>query len=176
VFKTEDLELRHNGELADTLGNLVNRITSFSLKHCGPRVPLFEKDAITDTDRAFEAALHTTFEEATRHLENHSFKGALEQIMEFARTCNRYVDEKAPWTTRKTDMETTKVTLAYALRAIHGLGVMLMPFIPTAAGKIVEAFGRKVEEISWKDAVEFEVVDSPLSQPPILFKKIVRGE
>jgi methionyl-tRNA synthetase len=171
VFRLDDLDARRSAELADTLGNLVNRITSFTLKHCGATVPQFNPERVTAVDNSFADALSATFEAVTKELEDHSFKGALESVMEFARTCNRYVDEKAPWTTRKSDMETTVVSLTYALRAIHGLGVMLMPFIPNAAAKIVSAFGRTAEEVQWQDAVGFGVVGRPLSQPPILFQK-----
>ena len=172
VYKPDDLEHRHNGELADTLGNLVNRITSFSLKHAGQLVPGYLADKVTETDRAFEEKLHQAFQEVTSELEAHSFKASLERVMEFARDCNKYVDEKAPWSSRKTDMEATKVTLAYVLRAIHGLGIMLLPFIPIAAGKIVAAFGRNVNDVSWSDVTEKQIEGLPLSQPPILFQKI----
>jgi methionyl-tRNA synthetase len=92
--------------------------------------------------------------------------------MEFARECNRYVDEKAPWSTRKTDMELTKVTLAVSLRAIHALGVMLAPFIPNASAKILAGFNRHLDSTTWQDAVELSLEGAPLSQPPILFQKI----
>ena len=69
-------------------------------------------------------------------------------------------------------MEATKVTLACVLRAIHGLGVMLLPFIPNAAAKIVSAFGREPSQARWVDAVEARLGGAPLSQPPILFQKI----
>jgi methionyl-tRNA synthetase len=172
VYKPDDLERRHNSELADTLGNFVNRITSFTLKYCGPQVPELERSRMTERDLAFEESIRATFEEATAQLEGCSFKGALERIMEFARECNRYVDEKAPWSTRKTDMDTTRVTLACSLRAIHALGVMLMPFLPGAAPKILSAFGREAQHVSWRDAVDFSIDSKPLSQPPILFQKI----
>jgi methionyl-tRNA synthetase len=73
-------------------------------------------------------------------------------------------------------MDTTVATLAYALRAIHGLGVMLLPFIPTAAGKILSAFGRSVEDVRWNDAVSFSLAGISLQQPPILFQKADRKE
>jgi methionyl-tRNA synthetase len=172
VYKPDDLERRHNSELADTLGNFVNRITSFTLKYCGPQVPELERSRMTERDVAFEESLRVTFEQVTAELEGCSFKGALERIMEFARECNRYVDEKAPWSTRKSDMDTTRVTLACSLRAIHALGVMLMPFLPGAAPKILAGFGRRAEDVSWSDAVSFSIDSQPLSQPPILFQKI----
>jgi methionyl-tRNA synthetase len=174
VFRLDDFDTRRNAELADTLGNFVNRITSFTLKHCGATVPDCNPEKVTAVDKAFDDALSETYEAVTQQLEDHSFKAALESVMEFARSCNRYVDEKAPWATRKTDMETTVVSLTYALRAIHGLGVMLMPFIPNAAGKIVSAFGRKPDEVKWQDVVGFRVIGCPLSQPPILFQKTVQ--
>jgi methionyl-tRNA synthetase len=172
VFKRDDMEFRHNGELADTLGNFVNRITSFSLKHCGQQVPEYDPALMTEVDRHLEHCLQETFQRASDELESYSFKAALEVVMEFARECNRYVDQKAPWTTRKTDMEATKVTLAICLKAIHGLGVMLAPFIPNASGKILAAFGRSMSDVSWTDAVAFRIQGQPLSQPPILFQKI----
>jgi methionyl-tRNA synthetase len=172
VFRPDDLEARHNSELADTLGNLVNRITSFSLKYCGDTVPEYDVSLETDVDRALEQALRDTFSKASAELEDYSLKAALEVIMEFSRACNRYVDEKAPWSTRKTDMEVTKVTLAVCLRAIHALGVMLSPFIPFASAKIVAAFGRAADDVQWSDAVEYQVRGRPLSQPPILFQKL----
>jgi methionyl-tRNA synthetase len=96
VYKPDDLERRHNAELADTLGNFVNRITSFTLKHCGPEVPNLERNKMTERDLAFEQNMRITFDAVTAELEGCSFKAALERIMEFARECNRYIDEKAP--------------------------------------------------------------------------------
>lgn len=171
VYKPDDLERRHNSELADTLGNFVNRITSFTLKHCGSQVPELDRSRMGERDSAFEQSLQETFKQATAQLESCSFKGALESIMEFARECNRYVDEKAPWTSRKTDIEATKVTLTCSLRAIHALGVLLMPFLPGTASKILEAFGRRMSDVRWSDVVDFRVESQPLSQPPILFQK-----
>jgi methionyl-tRNA synthetase len=172
VFKPDDFEARHNSELADTLGNLVNRITAFTLKYCGTAVPEFDAALQSDVDRALERNLEATFQRVTEELERYSLKAALEAIMEFARSCNRYVDEKAPWSTRKTDMEVTKLTLSYSLRAIHALAVMLAPFIPFTSAKILAAFGRSMEATEWNDAIAFDVQGCPLSQPPILFQKL----
>jgi methionyl-tRNA synthetase len=172
VFKPDDLEARHNSDLADTLGNLVNRITSFTLKYCGPSVPEYNTALENDTDRMLERNLEATFQKVTDELESYSLKAALEAVMEFARSCNRYVDEKAPWSTRKTDMEVTKVTLAYSLRAIHALGVMLAPFIPFSSAKILAAFGRDLRQVEWNDAIAFDLKGCPLAQPEILFQKL----
>lgn len=176
VYNPEDLYQRFNTDLADTVGNLVNRITSFTIKHSGPAVPSFKKECVVAADEKLIAVLNETHEHVTRSLEERSFKGALEGVIEFARHCNRYVDEKAPWSTRKTDMDTTVATLAHALRAIHGLGVMLLPFIPTAAEKILSAFGRQVGDVRWHDAVGFSLEGVSLQQPPILFQKTERKE
>ena len=175
VYKPEDFVLRHNGELADTLGNLVNRITSFTIKHCGATVPAFEQEKVSSVDTDFVQALTDAYNDATAELEASNFKGYVERVMEFARSCNRYVDEKAPWTMRKTDLEGTKVTLTYALRAIHALGIMLSPVMPGVGEKILAAFSRDLKVVSWSDAIHFDVVGAPLSQPAILFQKIVQA-
>lgn len=176
VFKADDMALRHNGELADTLGNLVNRIVSFTIKFFGDKVPEFDASLISDVDHRFLELLNETFKGATLELERYSFKSALEIIMEFARGSNRYVDEKAPWRTRKTDLEATKVTLGLSLKAIYALGVLLSPFIPFAAGKILRAFAGSSEGVSWADAVGRELSGVGLTQPAILFEKVGVGE
>jgi len=171
VYKPEDFEARYNGELADTLGNLVNRVVAFSLKYFGNNMPTCDEARVTDRDERLIASLQSTFDRTTSELEQFSSKSALECIMEFARECNRYLDEKAPWTMRKTDSDGTQVTLYFALRAIHGLGIMLLPFMPSTANKILGVFGRSASEARWQDTVGFDLRGFELTQPEILFQK-----
>ncbi len=172
VYKPDDLIQRNNSELANILGNFVHRIASFTQKYAGPQIPARPEDKITEADRAFAQSFEKTFNSVTECLERFSFRSALEQLMEFCRTCNRYVDEKAPWVTRKTDMEATNVTLAYALDAIHFLAVTLMPFMPFTAEKIARMLDLDPEQLRWEDALRPRPAGSPLNQPEILFSKI----
>ncbi|MEZ4752319.1 MAG: class I tRNA ligase family protein, partial [Bdellovibrionota bacterium] len=170
VYKPEDLQLRNNTDLANTLGNFVNRVLSFTLKHVGNEVPSVDADKITDADKSFMLRFEATQLAVTGQISSFNFKNALELIMEFARECNRYVDEKAPWVTKKTDMETTKVTLSCGLNAIKLLGTLLGPFLPFAAEKINSALS--IERPEWKDAARPLEPGTKLQSPGILFSKM----
>ncbi len=172
VYNPEDLKQKHNSDLANTLGNFVNRVVSFSLKHAGETVPAFDAGKLDDLDRQFSSALQKTYTEVTADLENYAFKGALEKIMEFARECNRYIDAQAPWVTRKTDLPKTIATLAQALNAIKFLGVVLLPFIPTSAGKILDIFQIDPKTVTWQSAPEALPAGQAMNKPEILFAKI----
>jgi methionyl-tRNA synthetase len=170
AYNPEDLRQRHNSDLGNTLGNFVNRIISFTLKYCGPEVPEIVEGAVSEVDRDFAAETEKVVSDVDALLAEYSFKTALERIMEFARDCNKYVDTKEPWQTRKTDMEVTKVSLRYALNAIHTLSVVLSPYLPETVKKMQAAFGK--EQLLWKDALIFPEAGAALSKPEILFEKI----
>lgn len=171
VYKPEDLIQRNNVDLANTLGNFVNRVVSFTQKYVGPHVPEYPREKATDADAAFRALIASTHAKVTDELERFSTRGALEAIMDFARECNKYVDTKAPWVTRKTDMEMTRVTLAHGLHAIRYLAVALSPFLPGAAAKIRRMLALPEESLSWADATSAPPPRSPLGPPEILFQK-----
>jgi methionyl-tRNA synthetase len=92
--------------------------------------------------------------------------------MEFARECNRYVDERAPWKTRKTDLERTISTITHSLWAIKALGVMLSPFMPTTGDKILNMLSINTQQTTWDSALEPLIAGSLIEEPQILFTKI----
>ncbi len=172
VYKPEDLIQRNNSELANILGNFVHRLVSFTHKYTGPKVPEFPAAKVTDIDRAFEQAMRSNHERVTAALDDFSFRAAMEAVMDFCREANKYLDVKAPWTTRKSDMETTQVTLAYGLRAVQYLAVVLAPFLPSTAAKIAKTMCFNTENLRWQDALRDLPAGSPLEKPEILFTKI----
>ena len=176
VFNPEDLVQRHNADLANNLGNFVNRIVSFTHKYCSPAVPECPSEKLTAVDQAFLASIQKTHTEVTKLMEEFSFKSALDTIMEFSRSCNRYVDEKAPWNTRKIDMPATGVTLATALNAIKLLTVTLAPFMPFTAKKMAAQLGLELSQLNWEAAIEPLKAGTPLGKPEILFVKIDKPE
>ncbi len=172
VYKPDDLAARNNGELGNVIGNFVNRIISFTRKYCGPAVPEFAADKVIERDRTFEKEMAFAHQEITGMIERFNFKAALERVMEFGRECNRYIDEKAPWTTRKTDMETTKVSLVYGLNAVKFLGAVLSPFMPFSSEKIAKMLSLESDAVKWSDALVPLDAGHPLAEPEILFPRI----
>ncbi|MCB0332950.1 MAG: methionine--tRNA ligase [Bdellovibrionales bacterium] len=172
IFKPDDLVQRNNTDLANVIGNFVNRILSFTKKHVGDTSPQINEQKLEDTDREFRALRKSTHGTVTELLEGAQTKGALEAIMEYARACNKYVDDMAPWATRKTDMARTELTLAVAIEAIAFLGVMLNPFLPFASEKLLRMLSISVDALSWDDALKGHELGITLGETEILFSKM----
>ncbi len=171
TYKPEDLIQRHNTDLANVLGNFVNRIMSFTHKNVGAFVPEYPLEKITEIDKAFMDNLDNTRRFVERSIENYEFKAALKGIMDFCRDGNKYLDDKAPWVTKKTDMETTCVTLAHGIYAIHFLTIGLYSFLPASAVKMAGFLGLREEDIKWD--MPLIKPGTPINKPEILFNKIV---
>lgn len=172
VYKPEDLLLRKDTDLANTYGNFIHRVLSFTHKYVGPKVPQYSAKDFTTVDIEFRKKIVETHESMDKHLENFSFKSALEVLMDFARDCNKYIDEKQPWVSRKTDMAGTQVTLGLGLEAIKFLAIVSAPFLPFSAKKLQTVLG--LSSVRWADAVKALSPDHPLGQPQVLFQKSER--
>lgn len=136
-FSRKALVQRVNSELSNKLGNLVQRVLSLIMKNCSGVLPtpgsLAEKD---------ENLLNHSYDVITqiRPLiqEDQSIHKVLQLIWDIIDDANKYIDESAPWSLKKTDfprMETVLYTLAETIRCI---GILIQPFMPNAAGKILE--------------------------------------
>lgn len=170
AYKSDDLIERHNGELANILGNFVNRVLTFSRKFVGETVPEYKIEHVTEKDTVFLEDLQRSREIVGRKFSDFEFKNGLLEIFEFARRSNKYLDDKAPWTTRKTDMEATKVTLAYGFFAIHYMAIALYPILPFTAEKIFRMLNINRQDVTWK--MDLIQPGQLINTPEILFEKI----
>jgi methionyl-tRNA synthetase len=175
VFNPEDLIQRYNSELANVLGNFVNRVISFTYKNIAPAVPAPHPASYDQFDQEFAALRPTVAARVGEHLERCEFRAALEAVMEFARACNKYIDDKKPWATRKTNLEVTGTTLFEGLQAIALLGVLLMPFLPETGSKILAMLSIDPASVRWDDGVRGVPVGQTLKEPVILFAKIEKA-
>ena len=138
-FFWEDFQTRNNSELADTLGNFLNRGFKFAEKYFDATVPeLGEPDA---DDAQILAEAVAARDEVAERMDAFRLKAALERIMDFARACNVYIDRAAPWKTRKTDPDRTARTIRVCLELNAALGGLMRPFLPFTADAVAQSFG-----------------------------------
>ncbi len=127
---------RYNSDLANTLGNLVNRTIAMSNKYFGGEVVPCPSTEAVDKELA-EACLQTVrnVDELMKELR---VADALEAIMALARRSNKYIDETAPWALAKDEAQTDRLSavLYHLLESIRFIGVLLSPFLPETADKI----------------------------------------
>ncbi len=158
----------NNNELVATFGNLVNRIQSLIKNNFDNVVPNFEK--IDDKDNEMISEIKRSFESTGNFLEKRQFRNSLKDIMNLAKLGNRYIDQKEPWASIKSDKQIAANTLWVGANLISNLGVLISPFLPKTSLKISSMFnfGNVIPEWKYREAKSGIKIDniSPL------FKKI----
>ena len=142
----------NNNELVATFGNLVNRIQSLIKNNFDNVVPNFEK--IDDKDNEMISEIKRSFESTGNFLEKRQFRNSLKEIMNLAKLGNRYIDQKEPWATIKSDKQIAANTLWVGANLISNLGVLISPFLPKTSLKISSMFnfGNVIPEWKYREA------------------------
>jgi methionyl-tRNA synthetase len=142
----------NNNELVATFGNLVNRIQSLIKNNFDNVVPNFEK--IDDKDNEMISEIKRSFEFTGNFLEKRQFRNSLKEIMNLAKLGNRYIDQKEPWASIKSDKQIAANTLWVGANLISNLGVLISPFLPKTSLKISSMFnfGNVIPEWKYREA------------------------
>ncbi|MBX3735423.1 MAG: methionine--tRNA ligase [Candidatus Didemnitutus sp.] len=137
-FSQEQFLVRYNSELANSLGNLVNRTLNMTTRFAAGVVPTFE--VTEDPERELQALWPKTRDEFLTLCDGFQFHIALERAMQFITATNAYIEKRAPWKLAKdpspaaqAQLRTTLATIAEALRLGSAL---LWPVMPSAVDKI----------------------------------------
>jgi methionyl-tRNA synthetase len=148
-FSWREFVRRNNDELVATYGNLVHRVLTFTSRHFDGRVP---------TPQELDSSSQTLLEKAKATvgavdslLYNCHFRDAIRAAMSLAQETNRYLDEKSPWKTLKTDREACATALFVSLSAIANLKTLFYPFLPFSSEKLHQLLGFKgtVKDEGW---------------------------
>ncbi|MEU9874879.1 methionine--tRNA ligase [Streptomyces phaeochromogenes] len=174
-FTWEHFTSTVNKDLADTLGNFVNRVLSFSKKRFGEEVPAGAEAGAPETKLGEEiAALLSEYETQMEALQFRKAAAALRALWSAG---NSYLEEKAPWLEIKTNPDGAALTLRVAMNLIHLYSVISEPFIPASSKAMRSAFALPDDTATWVTAAEakslaFLPAGTPFTVPPVLFAKI----
>lgn len=143
-FSWEKFEDRYAADLANDLGNLVNRVIAMIGRYCGGRVP--EASSVDGIDKEIAEMASRTVKNVGSAIDEFRLSAALVEIWGFVGRCNRYVEETSPWKVHKEGpperLEAILYVLAEAVRIIGGL---VLPFMPQTAERIYEQLGLQAE-------------------------------
>ncbi len=148
VFSEDALVSMYNSDLANDLGNLLNRSLTMVDKYFEGIVPSVDEDK-TDSDqkvrsKKIESAVCVLIPAVKEYIENSSLrlKEALEQIMGVVGVANKYIEESAPWEySKKNDTESIKMIIVDILEALRVVAITIAPFMPETSGKIWKQLG-----------------------------------
>ncbi|MHC5262408.1 methionine--tRNA ligase [Streptomyces sp. UC4497] len=174
-FTWEHFTATVNKDLADTLGNFVNRVLSFSRKRFGDDVPAGGEPGEAETKLGQE--ISTLLAEYENQMEALQFRKAAAALRALWSAGNSYLEEKAPWLEIKTDKDAAALTLRTAMNLIHLYSVVSAPFIPSSAAAMRAAFALPGDDATWvtpEEATSLTTVPAgtPFTVPPVLFAKI----
>jgi methionyl-tRNA synthetase len=164
-----------NKDLADVLGNFVNRVTKFTVSRFDGKVP--GEGAYGDEEKALIAELDKRVAQYGAYLEDLEFRKALSELRAIWVAGNEYLTKAAPWTHVKTDRIKAAVGVRMGLNLVHLFAHLSWPVIPSAAQKIHAAIMPAPEIIPWPAEPMAAFLDQleagqPITPPEVLFAKI----
>ncbi|MCW4020865.1 MAG: methionine--tRNA ligase [Candidatus Bathyarchaeota archaeon] len=162
-----------NSDLNDTLGNFAHRALTFINNYFNSKVP--EPKDLSELDKQALHSIKTAFEKADNALKEFQLQAAIREVLELSREGNRYLNEKKPWKTVKTDPRATANTLHVASQIVKALAVLLEPFVPFTAKKLCSSLNLP-REILWEDALKPLPAGHKIKEAKPLFHKIKASE
>ena len=132
---------KYNSDLANTIGNLVNRTVSMANKYFGGELPAAMVENELDQDLA-NTALQTA-EAVKGYMDQYHTADALGKILALAQRSNKYIDETTPWALAKDEAQLPRLrtVLANLIEAIRYIAVLSEPFMPDTAAAIMDQIG-----------------------------------
>lgn len=169
-FTWKDFQTRNNSELVAIFGNFVNRTMVLTHKYFGGKVPA--KGELTDYDKQTIEEISLYPEKIGRSIEQYRFREALNELMNLARTGNKYLTENEPWKTIKTDEARTATVLNISLQICANLAVLSSPFMPMTAEKLAKMLN--MQPVAWFEAGNVDLLSesTEINAPELLFEQI----
>jgi methionyl-tRNA synthetase len=175
-FAKSSLVSRNNSELSNKIGNLLQRTSSFAFKYCDKKIPAVTQEYI---DEAYSSSpllskILLVHSQNLEFMQNFQINKVLDNIIHVTEQANIYMDKEAPWALKTTDPEKMQKTLYSLLEVLRYIGIMLQPFVPSSAGKMLDQLGVPGHERNFANLTrEFALsASAPISQPVPIFPRL----
>jgi methionyl-tRNA synthetase len=153
-------------------------------KLCGGKVPKLHEDILDDKDRTLIDDIRKAKEKIESLLEEFKFRDALFEVIDLSRKGNKYMQEKEPWIVAKKLQENPDAQksidncLHLCLQLTANLAILINPFLPTTAQKMIGMMKVVDKMLDWNNAGKIKLlsVGYSLREPQLLFRKIEDAE
>ena len=156
VFSPESFVERTNFDLANDLGNLLNRTVSMMNKYFDGVIPTENLQA-TEFDAALKAHAEDVRAKYEESMEKMQFSVVLAELWSLVSRTNKYIDETSPWVLAKDEADKPKLAavMANLAESLRHIAVMLQPFMTTAPKQIAEQLGLSDGLLAWDSISTF---------------------
>jgi methionyl-tRNA synthetase len=170
-FSLKDFQARINNELADIVGNFVNRTLAFTARSFGGIVP--QRAELNERDRSMLSLLERAPSVIGDLYETYRFREAVAETVAVARAANKYFNDSEPWKTVKTDRSGCGTTISISLQTVRALSILLRPVIPMISAEMARQLGDPSDAVVWDRAgIDPVPPGRALPKPEILVNKI----
>lgn len=163
---------RYNSDLANTLGNLVNRTIAMTNKYFNGVVPAPNcPDAL---DEELKACAMNAVCDVDKFINSYHMADAVEAVMNLAKRCNKYIDETAPWALAKDESRKDRLgTVLYnLLEGIRYIAVLVSPFMPDTSKAILDQMSCDVADYDSLESFGAYKAGTTVKTPTPLFARI----
>lgn len=175
-FAWKEFQTRNNSELADILGNLVNRSLSFIERQFDGKVPPAE--VLSGQDQALLKGIVESAEKIGKSLDEFQVRRATGEFMDLARAGNKYFNDSAPWSSLKTDRARCAASLNTTVQLEAALAVLMSPFLPFSGERLWRMLNMpgSLGDQRWHSLAGLRLpAGHSLGEREILFNKIEDG-
>lgn len=158
-----------NAQLVNILGNLLNRSVSMTNKYFNGTVS--ENDASTEFDTELITMRENLEKTITSYMDDYKVSDALDEIFNFLRRCNKYIDETSPWALAKDESKKDELenVLWQLLESLRVVGILIKPFMVDTADAIVNQIG--ATELGFESLQTHQNTFTVKKEPKILFER-----
>jgi len=166
TFSEKSFITRFNGDLANDLGNLLNRTLTMVEKYFKGAVP--KKAQMQDADKELEQELANVPVQLNKFIPELNFNQALASIWKVVKKANKYIEDSAPWQLSK-DNETERLEAVFyvLLKVLSHSVFFLYPFMPDASMEIARQLGMDISE----EEITFSNLKDDILKPGTKVKK-----
>jgi len=160
VFSPESFVERVNFDLANDLGNLLNRTVSMINKYFDGVIPVYNGH-VTEFDELLEIFVASTVGKVEENFENMQFSLILSDIWALVSRTNKYIDETAPWVLAKDESDREKLAsvMVHLVESLRQIAILIAPFMTQTPPKIFEQLGLTEEACKvWDSLNHYETI------------------
>jgi len=168
-FDWDDFQNKVNNELANILGNFVNRTLRFVSSNFLGKVPGAVN--LASEDKQMLELITKTRKNMEERIEAFELKKGIKILMELAKEANKYFDKSKPWETMKTDKARCAATINTCMQVVDGLATLMQPYLPFSSEKIFKMLA--VDRCNWDNVGVPRIPENKeLGKIEILYEKI----